>query len=569
MLNETPFKTLFQSFGRMPIAHAESVNREAAEKLTEALSVPFEASGHCILLRAPRAGHGKTHLLSVLQHRLGASHEFIPLQAISGNRIDETTILQNVLQKLTRPFAASAGLSPLDLYARRLFALALEPLVTSGEVPCEDRDGALASLKLRAVEIFDFQHPSAVTAHWVEEHFKVLAPRFTSELSNGGELRQRDVMFWLDRLFQFATTPTGQPGRNRDLFEPVFADTSDTTLINERLVAFLGLLSALTRVVLVADELEGFSADVTAALRLATVIVSLRQSVERVEIIVSVNQDVWENAFLPRLSGGLEDRLSEVLIELHPLRESEMIDLLNARTPSGEWIFRQMGTHETHARGLIRHAGVAWQSQMTIPEQERTFSESTDYSGFAPPPLDFIPAAPDQPYFIPEEPMPGESDISEPEMELSEAADVEFDNQTDFAAAANPENLASFSTVFEPVDQFESDDETDRWEDAESLEEPESVEEATPVEEPVPIFLPVDEPKAVFEPVAGESEISAPIFLEVPEDSTGKKPFWPAPTFDPQAPFIPVHDTPPSREEEDRVVDLLKQFRERYGAQSL
>ena len=34
-------------------------------------SVPVEKPGRCILLRAPRAGHGKTHLLSRIQHQLG------------------------------------------------------------------------------------------------------------------------------------------------------------------------------------------------------------------------------------------------------------------------------------------------------------------------------------------------------------------------------------------------------------------------------------------------------------------------------------------------------------------
>jgi len=526
----------------MPAVHTESVNRDAAEKLAVTLNVPVEADGHCILLRAPRAGHGKTHLLSVVQHRLGATHEFIPLQAISGNRIDETTILQNVLQKLTRPFAASAGLSPLDLYARRLFALALEPLVKSGEVPCEDRDGALASLKLRPVEIFDFHHPSAVTAHWVREHFEVLSPRFTAELSHGGELRQRDVMFWLDRLFLFATTPIGQPGRNRDLFEPVFAEANDTTLINERLIAFLGLLSELTRVVLVADELEGFSADETAALRLATVIVSLRQSVERVEMILSVNQDVWENAFLPRLSGGLEDRLSEILIDLKPLEEKDMIALLNARTPSGEWIFRQMESHDTHARGLIRGAAVAWQSQPSIPDPQTETQESpADFSEIPPEQLDFMPATPDQPYFVPETHIPGDSSFSEAETEM----------------------LSALESVFEPL--------VDSEPVSEIAPEPQPVFE--PVFEPSPVFQPVHETQPVFQPVLEPiAPEPAPVFRTVPEvfeAPVESQISWPTPTFQPQSPFIPVYDTPSNREEEDRVVDLLKQFRERYGAKSL
>ena len=46
-----------------------------------------------------------------------------------------------------RPLPASGGLCVMDLVTRRLFALALQPLVETGEVPCQDREGALAALR--------------------------------------------------------------------------------------------------------------------------------------------------------------------------------------------------------------------------------------------------------------------------------------------------------------------------------------------------------------------------------------------------------------------------------------
>ena len=119
----------------------------------------------------------------------------------------------------------------------------------------------------------------------------------------------------------------------------------------------------LMRVVLVADDLEGFSTDETAALRLAAFLGSLRQSVERLDVILSLNQDIWESAFVPRLSGGLADRLSEVVVELDPLTEIEMVALLDSRVPGlGRRVLDadRRGSAGTHARGLIRAAGIAW-----------------------------------------------------------------------------------------------------------------------------------------------------------------------------------------------------------------
>lgn len=360
MANEHPFQTLFETLGRVPAAHAESVNRQAYEILSDILSVPVEKTGRCILFRAPRAGHGKTHLLSRIQHQLGSAYEFIPLHAAFGCRIDAATVTDDTLRRLVRQLPASGGLTILDLVTRRLFASSLQPLVGSGEVPCQDREGALTALRTRPIETFDFHHPNAVTAHWARENFEVLGQRLSHELAERGGLPVREVAFWVESLFRFASAPLENSNRVRLLIEGVHAGTGAEM---ERLEALLGLLTLLVRVVLVADDLEGFSTDETAALRLASFLGTLRQSVERVDVILSLNQDIWQSAFVPRLSGGLADRLSEVVVELEPLNEKEMAALLDSRVPGlGNRVLERIdvGAAGTHARGLIRAAGMAW-----------------------------------------------------------------------------------------------------------------------------------------------------------------------------------------------------------------
>lgn len=360
MASDHPFQLLFETLGRVPAAHAESVNRQAYEVLADILSVPLEKTGRCILLRAPRAGHGKTHLLSRIQHQLGASTEFIPLHAAFGCRIDAASVTDDTLRRLVRQLPASGGLTVLDLVTRRLFASALQPLVASGEVPCQDREGALTALRARPIETFDFHHPNAATANWARENFEVLGQRLSQELANRADLPVSDVAFWIDVLFRFAAAPLENPSRVRTLADSVHGASGEPM---ERLQALLGLLTLLMRVVLVADDLEGFSTDDTAALKLAAFLGSLRQSVERLDVILSLNQDVWQSAFLPRLSGGLADRLSEVVVELEPLTELEMVALLDSRVPGlGNRVLEHidLGSVGTHARGLIRAAGMAW-----------------------------------------------------------------------------------------------------------------------------------------------------------------------------------------------------------------
>ncbi len=365
MASEHPFQLLFESLGRPPAAHAASVNRRAYEALHGILSIPVEKPGRCILLRAPRAGHGKTHLLSRIQHQLGASHVFIPLHAAFGCQIDASTVTDDIVQRLLRQLPASGGLCMLDLVSRRLFAAALQPLVNSGEVPCQDREAAISALRTRPIETFDFHHPNAATAHWARENFEVLGQRLSLELALRCDLPVREIAYWVDLFFRFAATPADSPMRLRAITDAVHGGQAADGVRMERLAALLGMLTLLTRVVLVADELDGFSCDENAALKLAAFLSSLRQATERFDAILSLNLDVWESAFLPRLSSGLNDRLSEVVVDLEPLTEEEMVALLESRAPGlGRqllaWIDRKNAGK--HARGLIREAALAWQT---------------------------------------------------------------------------------------------------------------------------------------------------------------------------------------------------------------
>ncbi|MCX6868466.1 MAG: hypothetical protein NTV46_20120 [Verrucomicrobia bacterium] len=391
MSNEHPFQSLFESLGHLPIAHADAVNRQAYEILHDILAVPVEQPGRCIMLRAPRAGHGKTHLLSRIQHHLGASHEFIPLHAAHGSKIEATTVLDDALCRLLRPLPGSSGLCVMDMVGRRLFALALQPLVSTGEVPCQDCDEALTALRTRPIEIFDFHHPNAVTAHWARENFEVLGQRFSVELAHRCDLPIREVAFWVEALFQFVAAPVENSMRHRILSDAVHGRHPGDGELLERLEALLSLLALVTRVVLVADNLEGFAADETAALKLAAFIGALRQSVARLDVILSLNQDIWQNAFLPRLSDGLSDRLSEVVIELNPLTENEMLALLESRVPGlGTRLLAHVdrAAAGTYARGLIRAAGVAWlrASAMDAPLVSHALESSPGEIPAPPPP---------------------------------------------------------------------------------------------------------------------------------------------------------------------------------------
>lgn len=353
MVEQLTIQPFFDSLGHACAPHAPGVNSAATARLERVLVSPVDAPGRGILLRAPRAGFGKSHLLSYVQQRLGTTHEFLPLNPLDGSRIDAGGAIEAALRRLTRPLPAGGGLTGLDLLARRLFSVALQPLVSSGEVPCQDREVALSALRQRPVETFDFHHSQAVTAHWTKENFEVLGPRLALELSRRTGSSLNESSFWLASLFRFSVATPEHPGRTGMIIQSSVADAGI-----ERYAAFLALLSLIGRVVVVADDLEGMHADPPSALRFASFLASVRQEAPRVDLVVSVNDDIWDSAFKPALSGGLQDRLGELEIRLEPLDEAAMISLLETRAPGrGAAVRGRLGlAGDLYARLVLRKA---------------------------------------------------------------------------------------------------------------------------------------------------------------------------------------------------------------------
>ncbi len=349
-----PPQPFFEHFGQGGAIHAPGINDRAERKLGRTLLQPVEALGRGILLRAPRAGYGKTHVLERVRQQIGDGHEFIPLRPLDSAKPNAAAAVEDALRRLTRQLPASGGLSSLDIYSRHLFALGLQPLVSSGEVPCQDREAASQALLKRPVETFNFHHAQAVTAHWTRENFEVLGPRISLEISRETGCSLNQVAFWVASLFRFATASPEQAGRGGLLLQ-----TATENADADRFGTLLALLSRLRRIVLIVDDLEGVHGDPAGARAIAGFLSTLRQEAPRVDIVVSVNDDVWDSAFVPALSGGLLDRLSEVVIRLDPIDHQGVLSLLHARGyPNADELARHVGGGETgtHPRAVLRHA---------------------------------------------------------------------------------------------------------------------------------------------------------------------------------------------------------------------
>ncbi len=363
-----PFSSRFEVFGRDRHHDAVPVNQGPFEELRKILETGGSGDGRVILLRAPRAGYGKTSLLQRLADELAEDYQFVRINLAGGRTTDAAHVLEYVLQSLCQVLPGSATLTRLDMLARGVLSLGLEPLVASGEVPCQDPEGALAAMRENPAETFDFHHDQAVTAHWTKSNFEILGPRLAAELARESGASLREASYWVELLFRFATTPPDNVERARLLYETIFRSdlqSQPASAAEERLHGLLSLCSTVIRPVLVVDDTEGLSTSPADALALTSFLSNISQSCPGTTVILSVNDDIWDSAFLPCLPGGLSDRLLEDSIVLEPLSRKGAEALVSGRSPErGSEVISAMawpaGDESLYARQVLRLASEAW-----------------------------------------------------------------------------------------------------------------------------------------------------------------------------------------------------------------
>lgn len=380
-----PFGTTFESLESPAGPIVELVHEAPYRRLGELID---SGEGQLISLRAPRAGYGKTMLLARLREKKKGSMTIVPIHLADGRRVEGERILEEILTQLAESVPGAAGLTKLDLHSRRLFAHGLLPLVYSGEVPSQDKEGALDSLRERPTEAFDFHNEGAAIAQWTKSQFEVLLPRLSSVLSKASGASGRDTSYWITLLFQFAIRTPSEPSRTGDLMDIVFGQESrfrSGAGFLDGLGSFLNLITLVEPAVLILDEVDGLSSDSDSALRATSSLVSLWESAPRTSVIISVNDDVWESAFAPRLPLGLRDRLEDVVIRLNPLTAEEARSLVAIRSgDDADKVLRHLNLDSDHLypRGVLRAARDAWDKRDAGEEARKgeTWEESSPAS---------------------------------------------------------------------------------------------------------------------------------------------------------------------------------------------
>ena len=188
-----------------------TLHHEAQDRLEELIaqaahepaSAVRQGNGRVILLKAPRAGYGKSHLLGRLQAEARHASFVVALEFDPEQTLSWKFLLDQVLTALHQPGAGGSA-SALDLIARRTFAMVNAGMIRAGKIPCGHPEEAAASLEQRSAELFDFARTDQPVARWFQEHFERLLPASAPLVSGETGLSESDATIWLRALCGYA-----------------------------------------------------------------------------------------------------------------------------------------------------------------------------------------------------------------------------------------------------------------------------------------------------------------------------------------------------------------------------
>ncbi len=365
--------------------------------------------GQLILLKAPRAGYGKSHLLHHWSAR-ARDHAFcVPLTFNPETSLSWKALLAQLLEALHQP-APDSSLTALDLVARLTFARILSALLRSRQLPCAQPLAAAAALADRPLALLDFADPTQAVATWFQEHFEQLLPPAVALLCAETGLSNPAAALWWRALCGYAqagaepdplrletlqwtlnqaTAPAGPPSAGLHFLKA----PSDSDAFHQQTLGDLCRLTAACRpLIFLLDHLDGFHGSSGKVLRLVHGLNEWRCLSGRTRFILSVNQDLWSHTFLKALPSALEDRLTTSEIALSGLSCAAAAALLRQRLsayqvpePTAERFlahldlpasFAQAADHPFSPRALLRRASAAWQNPWASPSTSPSTSPS-------------------------------------------------------------------------------------------------------------------------------------------------------------------------------------------------
>ncbi|WP_395736875.1 hypothetical protein [Prosthecobacter sp.] len=389
-----------------------------------------------LLLTAPRAGYGKTHLLGRLAAAANGQVVLVPLAFRLEDQIGISAVAVRGLESMARADATREGWTKLREACAGVCAVLVRRLIENGTLPCANPEQALRVLSGNPVEVFDEKGSARLIGEWVRRFEGQLRRPMTEQAMKRVPAIPAALESWVNAMLNHAL----DGGMSHvAVLRMLAADES-----NEGPVTWLRLLGLWRPVVLLVDHLDAYYRNPEAGLRIASLLLDMSE-MDGVHVVLSLNQDVWQATFGHHLPSAMEDRLTASQMLLRGIGESEAATLLELRLRhpaiSAEqardftafldvkryFLGRPLGS--VSARTFLRHAAKQWD-----------FFQQTLASPPPQPPVAQHPQAPEEGRVLPL------MTDAVPESEVAETQEPEepsiFDTQTSTQMKLMAEGLA-------------------------------------------------------------------------------------------------------------------------------
>ncbi|MEM1442149.1 MAG: hypothetical protein AAGF67_07385 [Verrucomicrobiota bacterium] len=362
---------------------------EALAASSERKTSPADTIGRILLVTAPRAGYGKTHLAARLRRHLRSSTSLLELSLDPSRPVSWPVAFSSILrQYVNEPgrrapeitlFAETGHflLSQLILSHRNSGAL------KSDQCPVEDD-------RLRS-EFFHLFGEESDLLTWTDQQSRELSRRADSNFLHSLGLSAHELGFWTRLVIDYTL-------RGESALDPLRGLSPGEA--RERMLQWLRISAFYGPNLVLVDGLDGFFESPKAGMEIAGLLTGIREFVPRTITLLTLNEDIWKSVFENRLPSAWLDRITGESEKLRPISPEAAADLVKnrlARTAiseiQGERFIENLRTEhlwidsetKLYPRAVIHQARTLWNeraARFLSPEEEN--SESSEDGGQEP-----------------------------------------------------------------------------------------------------------------------------------------------------------------------------------------
>lgn len=348
------------------------LNADILEQLTTSVDERQRSAGRAggqplLLLTAPRAGYGKTHLLGRLAAAAGGQVVLVPLAFRLEDEIGIAAVAVRGLESMARAEIQREGWTKLREACAGVCAALVRRLIETDSLPCANKDQAMRVLSGDPVEVFDESGSARLIGDWVRRFEAQLRKPMTEQAMKRVPAIPAALESWVGAMLNHALDGAMS---EMAVLRTLAADES-----NEGPVTWLRLLGLWRPVVLLVDHLDAYYRNPEAGLRIASLLLDMSE-MDGVNVVLSLNQDVWQATFGHHLPSAMEDRLTASQMLLRGIGEKEAAMLLRLRLQNAGvhgdelrdfegfmdvkryFLGRPLGS--VSARTFLRHAAKQW-----------------------------------------------------------------------------------------------------------------------------------------------------------------------------------------------------------------